>query len=1553
MVKFQTSEMNKLVCSFCQNDNPKFFEGQTKVALCGTNCQRSYRLIQGRKKPNLSTKNTNQTSGCDVFGEDVEIPISQVICGQLRVGKNWNQVLSGVECTEIGSRISQSLIRVASTRIFADPTQSILEPVVNSLDAYFPEQKTGKFGMGFFSLMYWVINNRARVVIDSVYRLENGNLCGYQAIIFHSGKDGNPLLLRLIDKEDDWKQPFTNIHVTFNVEQDVKEGFLRQLQKLEYISTCDIFVNNVLLNTGSKNRPRVDVTLNNNGIICHDTAIGISRETLLGSLLFPTVSTKTIQMASKPASTAYEMNGRIIPLVNSKKNTLMVLVNSIVVVKLEFATPIGEKFVLLIDLPAYTKVPVSRDDVLLSSVEDVFVRDVAKITKLLIDTANTIIPIEYGLEALSNQTASSDNKSIISESFNKYRLPKNVKYIGAAHSTVYSCVSYLFPDVQFVTSKEWDPDNIQRLIREKEVKTDNRFFFDCSVIFFECPFENIIATTGGLNKYIFVNLNVMLDDNWDVNLAATFYETTLYPKKGEKPVNEIEFDYTINSANISIKEKSLIRTINALEQTCLRNGWVTKRGSDDLKINDFILLCEMGLCNEDFLQIIITQWFPAFVQGPANYEYEKKENYKSFDVRAYGSHFDTYIPEDVQDGMPSISESNHYVRDWPDESGEPYFEKGMEYAFQIFRLCVSKNEAKKNKIRYLDLEQVYMRCLFPVVDIMHNNFEPDLMKTVLLKSTSVEQFYCCHRVLYVLAEREFQYQTDAWQFEYDQVGDDDDGEKNDIEEYDHEDDENNISQFLNGVNEKNRDIVADALIKFVQESFQNEMQIEFYQETYQDFWIDRNGGCYVPVFGGEYNEPTVTCADAFVNWLRDFLKTPMDIEMNETVKGVDKTLDFKYDKRTPSFTLNQLVAYTFKHNLSSNPPEFMQMMRETGNIGLADIKTQMIEIVVNEGTTKEPIVAQLTETAQNSLDAIKEYQPMNCDIDISVLRTEDGVVISIKDYVGISTSGIIAISIPFYSTKTNNQLLTGEMGTGFFNVYRSNRVMIETSRNGVAYRIMDSPVSDPDTKRVLDVERKIVMENNKRIDNKTEITISRDFTSRKSYHELYIEDSVAQSFVKNKLALMMIPNGGVVRLNGKIVSFSLVLKKRTDQFEFYVSDPSNKNKFQSQLQTKGVPFAPLSRYVGLMNIVNPKALEFLNSDCVINLTSGIYTPVQTRTKISLARNVEYALSTFIEDCAFEYIIFSPFKTISKYIEFYQNGKRKKNKMLSLFGGGEQLVDVNQVLPGKYGDTDKSFVMYYVHSTTNENIVDVLHRIVRLYKQAGVFENNFSQVRMLEYVQRPSNPIHARMIEICIDWLDGKMIAPERPPEAEEIRRTTKPRALPEKKKEEEKKPDPKLEKVLDFLILWVNTYVQIGKQLEIFSANRNIASVGLSTMPPSFFRPLTQELTFFIDQITINTHIEIVNLFESNNLQAVVLKVAEMEKTNLVWKDFYSPNGTIAHELEHFRRDNEHGGAHSEILADLPVGGQKVRHFGQCQSDTMKSILNNGFYSTLVAKGKK
>ena len=133
----------------------------------------------------------------DLQKQRISIGIDQVICGRLK-GAVLKEIFriarqQKLLCTNVGQRISKSLIRVAATRIFADPTQSILELPVNSIDSYRELNKTsqlgsvGKFGLGFFSILYWVVDNPSRyLIIESRYLDEvTGEFCAWNARILY------------------------------------------------------------------------------------------------------------------------------------------------------------------------------------------------------------------------------------------------------------------------------------------------------------------------------------------------------------------------------------------------------------------------------------------------------------------------------------------------------------------------------------------------------------------------------------------------------------------------------------------------------------------------------------------------------------------------------------------------------------------------------------------------------------------------------------------------------------------------------------------------------------------------------------------------------------------------------------------------------------------------------------------------------------------------------------------------------------------------------------------------------------------------------------------------------------------------------------------------------------------------------------------------------------------------------------------------------------------------------------------------------------------------
>ena len=125
----------------------------------------------------------------------MHVNLASLMCTNLmQKNKTWPEILDILRkcdmhsecygCSQVGHKIASSLIRVASTRIFADPEQSILELPVNSIDSYFPESRVGKFGMGFFSFLYWLVDHPKRLLHIYTCYQEGDMYCSYHVILY-------------------------------------------------------------------------------------------------------------------------------------------------------------------------------------------------------------------------------------------------------------------------------------------------------------------------------------------------------------------------------------------------------------------------------------------------------------------------------------------------------------------------------------------------------------------------------------------------------------------------------------------------------------------------------------------------------------------------------------------------------------------------------------------------------------------------------------------------------------------------------------------------------------------------------------------------------------------------------------------------------------------------------------------------------------------------------------------------------------------------------------------------------------------------------------------------------------------------------------------------------------------------------------------------------------------------------------------------------------------------------------------------------------------------
>jgi hypothetical protein len=129
--------------------------------------------------------------------------------------------------------------------------------------------------------------------------------------------------------------------------------------------------------------------------------------------------------------------------------------------------------------------------------------------------------------------------------------------------------------------------------------------------------------------------------------------------------------------------------------------------------------------------------------------------------------------------------------------------------------------------------------------------------------------------------------------------------------------------------------------------------------------------------------------------------------------------------------------------------------------------------------TKTWIRRLLTELVQNSMDAVRQatakgenLSSPTINVTINRLRGKPELLIGVSDPVGIPPAGIVALSIPFLSGKQASDIVTGEIGSGFFNVYREAlRVLITTTRDGLTTDMLDTPIIDPVTQQIVDVDR--------------------------------------------------------------------------------------------------------------------------------------------------------------------------------------------------------------------------------------------------------------------------------------------------------------------------------------------------------------------------------------------------------------------------------------------------------------------------------------------------
>lgn len=1505
------------VCQSCRI-SPAQFSSPNGTLYCSVSCQVSQWLQIKGKEGLLKTTKTNDKdfSLCSVFGRPIIIPLSQIICGQFRIGPNWAAILSGVECTTVGSRVATSLVRVAATRIFADPTQSVLEPVVNSLDAYYPEKKTGKFGMGFFSLLYWVIQSNATVFIESHYLQENGTtLCGYEAKIWKQG--GEVVMLGLSDIE---LRPTdvtgTKVTVSMPITPDLLLDFRKQLAKLKYVTIAPILVNGERLNP---NAPQdsdavVTVQISQTEFSVQDIAAGISRDVLLRFLVVPTVSTKTIQMSGPPPPSSSltrvsSINPRFIPYphVGNGIDEMVILVNSVAV--MNFSVPaLGTRaYQIVIDLPPFTRIPVSRDDVLLDSVQQVFEENIEQLWRLSMQQDwKTVVPLERLLDAFILRTGPIENKIIIAKVIQniRKRFVANVIYVDNSLVADYVNIQYLVPEKVFVASQQWDPLEIEKWARSKW-NVDDSYFMDRGVIFYLPEFPTARAFTGGLSGLIFVPSTLKEDPLFAENLATSFYEATLYPRvKEEVKIVGLEDYNLIEQSHVSRRTKSLLHSIQALEETCIRVGWSGDLGD----ARSWLTVCMLGAVSDDTLQFLISRLFPVLIKKPLPSEYGEGTTYQGFVLNgddpasfALGTNFKI---EGVDDEDQEYASLINIVDEFTDYAKKiPKWTKTLQFCADATKRLVLYTLEQYDKIEMISFDTLIITPMFPLLQRTRalKSWPGYLLAYVTNECKTVEEFYCCYTALGSISKKPdvfFDDQFTARQMEF----------------------------------------MARTLVGLVRRMYND----------HPDLKMSTGGRYSVEIeMDDEYKFSGVSAiiGKSFL----DIVKTKMDAVTTVTVSE-DETIRSKPAAAYIQFTLNEFIAESFRRNWrTTSMLEFFEDLREIPRG--QELATQMIEIAVNEGTTKDVIYSQLTETIQNSVDAIRQFNPQNKNvaIDVNISKDNRHLLITIEDFVGIDPSGIVAMTIPFYSNKSASDIVAGEMGTGFFNVYRSTRVRIVTTLNGHRFVAFDEPIYYENTNRVKDVLRHVSYRHDPMLNNGTEIIISTRYQDEESLTLAYHQ---TKQFVEKVIGLVRFPDQGACWLNNVSVTKNLQLITQTKGFEVFINNETT-SSFPSYIMTKGIPFAPMIEYVLSMDLMDKDMASLIANNCVINFRPGSYTPVQTRTKIGFSQEGKNEFTALLTRQSYLALLRLSNNEMGIYFTRFSEGKSKTS----------DTSDIEQVIPSPVAHTEatalKSFAMDYALPGL-PSFRRLLHHIYAKWKALGTMRSEGTELKLvspeLKRIQVGLNadrlriPGASRLLELAFLWFEGKHYRPDGLVRKESLERQID---IQEAKTETNVTVVLIYNKIIFFLQSYIQLYIEMGKDLAIFSKEREVPAVIVSGVGFSSFSSDTNTIHIRVEKEQREEYLNMIGNLFSRPEKEFLAQLIWIESTR-IWQDELSPNGVISHELEHYRRNSSHDeGFHETTDEYLPFGGKKPRDFKLCHGDVMRSIIAHGFWSKLYYKFKE
>ncbi len=1308
---------------------------------------------------------------------NVSFDISNLICSRFSVSYDEFINRSINNCSSISGKIAESMIRVAATRIFSDPSQSIMELPVNSIDSYRKMKNPnnasiGKFGMGFFSFLYWLIGYPQRTLyIYSKYN-DNGDVVQY---IFKINEINGSLrgIFESIDPYHFIHQRFLNYALVKNhgtaiylYDQAFGGGsfpssdFTNQVGRLNFIQDVTIHIG-YITTMGSVPKGDIEMVINNKNVIIVDGAEGIRLPVLFNSLLIPSISTKTLMNTNTIGQPMTD--SRVIKISSWRSSVgLMITVGDIVVVKDLKVKNDARDVIYVISLPLNTPLPVSRDDIVIEPDSMTY----HLLNHIFIELANICISSNlsvnqyfkylqayalYSGQPIIHQLIDNAYKNVISRPHlillpNQYMVDLLRPHISNHYDLVYlkgavASSSYQNLDIaikEYLALKSFD---------------GYRYFKNAVIVPINNP-KNIVEEY----KYIFVNENIIIDAGWEDRLAASYdgrilrtYNTTdslIPPELWDKLRLSPSFDDVSNGGYGNIDVSFLLNNLSD-ELNNLYSIIEAKLNSysSDIKIN-------IGdSSNLDFLKILnaLTDVDYTFVLCIMAISYFKMFAEHIDDIKEYIHHlmifmstfkFDTTYGRELELRIVYgyVLHEKFEYRSYGEDSAYNFIKNNIKSSYKYDIIDTIKNHIDTNPSY-----RAYMReaCVLSLkVNLPHQLivwkeiYNSTLYSKINLLSSKILSLDIPNiddESKITLINQAIENMSSAFEL-------------------------SNVLKILNLYINKSNIKGSDPT-----PSASSDPSSTYFIKTKHaiDNILKYDGVNYV------YREIRKRYSKEFFNeWLmlqesNDIIKKYIEIFFNVMVKSLNiyiQSFDNKKISKHCSvapqivhphvFTANQLIDYTFSHKISpiQNVTELFELLPLVSQHQVSSHRPQFqsVQIAVNDGTTKAFVPAVLTELIQNSTDAIRqsifEGANVNQRIDISICKSEDVNEIVVTDYVGIPYNALLSLWIPFLSSKSTQDLMsTGEMGTGFFNVYRqpyTKHVLMIT--NNII--IKATPIIDQ--KRVIDIKYEVAR--SKKTLKGTSIRIVIDDLPKEMIIRMNVD---VHLYVHNMLSFSEYP----VYLNNKKVHINTInIYESNVGIAKIMKVPST-----SIISTNGIPLTDLIQYVS--GIFPGKISVDLYMGIIIDIKKDYYIPVQSRNKLAKMSN-DTNLSTFknfILSALYHCLLYKIDTQPELFTKYLPNAHSVAQIDQLVGWSGSRMIGINNInatsMP--YIKTTATFDIFINYDIILYiSLESIINNLMNMYRNNGV---NVTYDNTEKYLNLMIDPSEITARSIVHKWFDNK------------------------------------------------------------------------------------------------------------------------------------------------------------------------------------------------------